>query len=265
MRKTLGWCVVLTCTAMLVGPETAYAQRQAGAFRTSTDGAKSSFNFTFGRFYPRPEEGRVDDDVLNGNRSFPQFLDFDIDDFRSTTFGVELLFPVGDYVEMGPGLFYMQRTVPTNYSLLLDDNLDEIEQDLSLRVIPLSFTVRVVPVPPSSPVQPYIGGGFGLFNWRYRESGSFVDFGDDPFDGDCTDDFDNCRVFETDPDEPFEASGWDFGPVFVGGVRVVGDAFSVGGELRWQRVEGDVPSDTFFGSKIDLGGWTFQGTIGVRF
>lgn len=264
MLKKLASCALLAGIVVLGLADVAFAQRRPPAV-TTRSATRQTFNFTFGKFFPRPELDRVPDDVLVGNLGFPQFLEYEIEDFRSWNFGVEWLFPVGSFVEIGPSISFSSRTVPTVYGQLLDEDLNEIEQDLNLRVIPISFTARVIPVPPSSPVQPYIGGGFAWLNWRYRESGSFVQFADDLDGGDCTDPFDNCRIFETEPDDPFEGSGNEFVPVFVAGVRLASGSFSLGGEARWQKGEGDLPPGTFFGSKIDLTGWTWQGTIGVRF
>jgi hypothetical protein len=40
----------------------------------------------------------------------------------------------------------------------------------------------------------------------------------------------------------------------------------VGGEIRYQRAHGDLPSDQgFSGRRIDLGGWTYAATFNVRF
>ena len=54
------------------------------------------------------------------------------------------------------------------------------------------------------------------------------------------------------------------GPVAFGGLRFAGDSFSAGGEIRYQRAEGDL-DNRFAGNKIDLGGWTYQFTFGFRF
>ena len=42
------------------------------------------------------------------------------------------------------------------------------------------------------------------------------------------------------------------------------DAFSTGFEIRYQHAKGDLGSD-FAAPKIDLGGWTYNFTAGVRF
>ena len=63
------------------------------------------------------------------------------------------------------------------YRDFIDSDGTEIDQDLELRIVPIAFTVRVLPFGQSTPVQPCFGGGLGIINWRYRETGEFVDFG----------------------------------------------------------------------------------------
>jgi hypothetical protein len=54
-------------------------------------------------------------------------------------------------------------------------------------------------------------------------------------------------------------------PVILFGVRYASDAFSAGFEGRYHWAEGDLDLVKFVPPKIDLGGWVFQGTFGVRF
>ena len=248
MLKKLGSCV-LVCIAVLAGTSSAYAQRTAPAF-SSADEAKHTVNFTFGLFTPFKDDARVEGDVLNANSTFlempPVGSGFDIDEFRSGTFGVEWLIPIGSFVEAGAGLSYQKKTVDTIYADFFDSDGSEIDQELSLRQVPLSFTVRGG-LFGDSPVQPYGGLGFNITRWKYSEIGEFIGENDLIFDGE------------------FEADGWSTAPVFLVGVKFAGDAFAVGIEFRrvW-NAEGDLPTE-FFGSKIDLGGSIVQGTLGVRF
>lgn len=116
-------------------------------------------------------------------------------------------------------------------------------------MIPVAFTMRVLPLGRSVPVQPYFGAGLGIINWRYSESGDFVDFGSA-----------NRRVFRGS----FVAEGNETGPVALGGIRFAGETLSAGFEARYQQATGDV-GEEFASPKIDLGGWTYQFTLGVRF
>jgi hypothetical protein len=44
----------------------------------------------------------------------------------------------------------------------------------------------------------------------------------------------------------------------------VGDTASAGFEIKYQKALGDL-DDNFAAPKIDLGGWTYNFTVGVRF
>jgi len=207
--------------------------------------AQQTVNFTLGYFAPLGEESRVSGDVLNVNRTF---LVFDVDDFGSASIGGEWLVPLGNFFEAGAGVSFSQQTVPSVYRDFVDPDGTEIDQDLQLRMVPLAFTFRLLPLGQSSPFQPYIGAGLGVVNWRYREAGEFIDFGA------------GGEIFE----DTFEESGSAAGPVALGGIRFAGRNASAGGEIRYQKADGDLPSD-FAGSRIDLGGWTYNFTVGVRF
>jgi hypothetical protein len=231
MRIRLATGVLLAAAAFVGAPGEALAQQ--------------TFNFTLGYFTPRGEDARVEGDVLNENRTF---LTFDIDEFNGASVGGEWLVPFGDYVEGGIGVSFSRRTVASVYTDFIDDDGTEIDQDLRLRLVPIAFTVRLTPLGRSSVVQPYIGAGLGIVNWRYSESGEFADF-----------DQGGAIFLDT-----FVADGSATGPVVVGGVRFAADAFSAGGELRYHAADAEL-DERFAGPRIDLGGWTYNFTVGYRF
>src|SRR5207253_2976971 len=108
----------------------------------------------FGYFAPKGEGARNNGDVLVANRDF---LAFDIKDFNGPTVGAEWLVPLGTYFEAGAGLSVSRRTVPSVYSNFTNVDQSEIQQDLRLRIVPVAFTVRVLPLGKHNPVQPYFG------------------------------------------------------------------------------------------------------------
>jgi outer membrane protein W len=220
----------------------------------ATASAQQTLNFTVGEFAVRGESGRVGAncsscgtsvDVLVADRDF---LTFDVKDFNGPTVGGEWLVPLGQFIEGGAGVAFTSRTVPSVYTNYVQANGSEVDQDLRLRTIPVSFTLRLLPLGQTSPVQPYVGGGVSVSNWRYTESGNFIDFDN------------NQAVFN----DTFTAKGTATGPVVLGGLRFASRTFAVGGEVRYQKAEGTVGSD-FAGTKLDLGGWTYQATAGIRF
>lgn len=207
--------------------------------------AQQTVNFTVGHFSPFDPNSRVSGDVINENLTF---LVFDPDEFGGASIGGEWLVSLGRFFEAGAGVSYTGQTVPSFYRDFIDSDGTEVDQDLHLRLVPIAFTVRVLPFGQSSPIQPYFGGGLAVINWKYRESGEFIDFGN------------NRQIFV----DTFEATGNSTGAVVLGGVRFAGRRFSAGGEIRYLNASGDLPID-FSAPKIDLGGWTYNFTVGARF
>jgi hypothetical protein len=225
-------CVVVSL-ASLLGADSAFAQQQ-------------QLNFSFGLFAVRGEDARVEGDALVVNRDL--YL-FDFKDFNGPSIGADYLVGLGDYFEVGAGIGYTSRAVDTIYDDFVRPDGTEIEQQLKLRVVPMTATVRVLPLGHTTPFQPYIGGGIGIYNWRYSETGDFVNFS-----------VVGQPVFR----ESYAASGTSIGPVAVFGLRFpVGNAI-VGGEMRYQKAEGDLDERDFLGPKIDLGGFHYSATVGFR-
>lgn len=208
--------------------------------------AQQTLNFTLGGFKPFGLDARVNDDVLVANR---EFLALDINDFDNFTMGAEWLVPAGSFVEFGAGVAFFRSTVPTVYRDFVASDGTEIAQDLRLRMIPVALTARIVPTGLSSPVQPYIGGGLAIINYRYSEFGDFIDFGAP-----------SRPVFSGS----FVSKGTEVGPVVLGGIRFGSDEFTAGGEIRYQKADAEL-SNEFAAPRLDLGGWTYQFTVGVRF
>jgi|RhiMethySRZTD1v2_1073278.scaffolds.fasta_scaffold10957_7 hypothetical protein len=211
----------------------------------ATASAQQTVNFSLGVFVPRGEDARVAGDVLNANRTF---LVFDVGDFTSASIGGEWLVPFGQYFEGGAGISFTRQSVDSVYADFVESDGREIEQTLRLRTIPITFTVRALPLGQSHAFQPYIGAGLAVINWRYAEFGDFIDF--------------NAanQIFTAS----YVADGTATGPVVVGGIRFGGQSLTAGGEIRYHAATADLPVD-FAGNKIDLGGWTYNFTIGVRF
>jgi len=221
----------LVCAAMLTLAQPAHAQQQ-------------TVNFTVGYFTPLGEDARTTGDVLNANRTF---LFFDINDFNGASVGGEWLVPLGRHIEGGIGVSFSTQTAHSVYQDFVDSDGTEIDQDLKLRLVPTTFTIRLLPLG-GNKFQPYIGGGLSVIAWRYAETGEFVDFNA------------GNTIFR----DSFVETGADVGPVVVGGARFAGRSLSTGFEIRYQKAEGDLNRD-FAGSKIDLGGWTYNFTVGWRF
>jgi Outer membrane protein beta-barrel domain len=234
----------LATAAALLAPVAAQAQiRQV----PSTE-HRQSIGATAGGFFPKGEADRVDGDTLLADLND---LLFEIGDFNGGSFSGEWLFTFGKYVETGVGVGFYQRTVPSVYRGFVNANGSEIEQDLKLRTIPITATVRFLPIGHGGSVEPYVGAGIGVFNWHYSEVGEFVDSSDG-------------SIFPA----RYKADGTAVGPVILAGIRVpFADVWDIGGEIQYQHAHGDTDKaqSQLLGDKIDLGGIHALFTMHIRF
>jgi hypothetical protein len=233
MRSRLGWVAAAVLGVGVLGADTAFAQQQ-------------SLNFSFGLFAVRGEDARVDGDALVVNRDL--YL-FDFDDFNAASLNAEYLVGFGEFLEAGAGIGFTSRGVDTIYDEFVRPDGSEIEQQLKLRIVPITATIRLLPLGQSAAFQPYVGGGIGIYNWRYSETGDFVDFS-----------VPGAPIFR----ESYTATGTSLGPVAVFGARFPIGSATVGGEVRYQKAEGELDERDFLGPKIDLGGFHYSATVGFR-
>jgi opacity protein-like surface antigen len=244
MRRTV-LLPSLLLTALAAAPQAASADLLIGG--------------NFGGFIPRGFEGRKTGDVIAENLTFRTYLDDDFDQdpvhklFTSVTFGGEVLFGLGDFVEAGVGINYFQSPEQESfYTDFTDVDGSDIFQTTQFKVVPLAVTARVFPIGRTTPVQPYVGGGVVFYHWNYKEDGEFIDFSDP-----------DLPIFPGD----FEDDGNAVGGTFLAGVRFpIGHRFLVGGEWRWQNGSADLaPELNFAGDKLDLGGNSVVATFHFKF
>ena len=165
------------------------------------------------------------------------------------TFGGEWLVALGNHAEAGLGLGFYSDSVDSNYRDLVHEDQTNIEQEFKLRIVPFTATFRFLPLGRDAAVQPYIGGGVGAVlvalhgDRRVRR-------------------LRRRRSFE----RPIIGDGGAAGPVILGGVRFRLGSWDLGGEIRYQKAEGELPPDQgFSGDKIDLGGFNYLVTVNIRF
>ena len=247
MIKNARIASVIFALVILLAPAAASAQiRQVS---TSSSGGNSAVNFTIGYFALKGLESRVDEDVLLNNLQNQHPLLFEVKDFNSVLVGAEYLAGLGRHFEAGVGVGFSQRTAPSVYADLTRPGDVEIEQELKLRQIPVTFSGRVLLLPRGSSVEPYIGAGLVAIRYRYSEVGDFI--------------APDLTIFP----ERYVAEGVATGPTVLAGLRAPVGNWTVGGEVRWQKAEAKKLRDQadFLGDRLDLGGWTANFTFGVRF
>ena len=237
--------MALTVCATLCAPAAASAQIQQVS---SSNSARQTVNFTIGYFALKGLDSRVTDDVLLNELQSAQPLLFEVKDFNSALFSGEYLFGVTPRIEAGVGVGYTQRTVNSVYERLTHADGTEIEQELKLKQVPVTFSGRFLVLPRGSVVEPYIGAGLIAIRYRYSETGEFV--------------ADNNDIFPA----RYVAEGTAYGPTVFGGLRAPVGNWLFGGEVRWQKAEATgLLNEGFIGDKFDLGGWTTNFTFGIRF
>ncbi len=239
------------------------------AFAAPAHAQSQAVSFNVGAFNLRGIDGRcpnvsltssgspllVNCDILGTELNAGQIdaLLFNLKDFNNATFGGEWLIGVGDMLEAGVGVaYYASGQVPSVSANYVNfDTGAEITQEIRLRVVPITATIRFLPLGRAHVVEPYIGGGIGIFAWRYSEAGQFL--------------FPNDVGGLDIRTNTYANSGTAIGPVILGGVRIPFGRYAVGGEIRWQKATGDLSLNDFLSDHVDLGGVNYQATFVVRF
>jgi len=213
--------------------------------------AQQSLSLNIGYFAVRGEGGRVAGDTIVANLyADPPFaLGYWVSDFNNITVGAEWLIPLGNFLEVGAGVNYYSETVPSWYPDLANTNGSDITQSLRLQTVPVTGTLRLVMTGRRAAVQPYVGAGVAIVPWSYSETGDFVDS--------------NLDIFRWE----YKDSGTAVGAVIFGGLRVaLNRKVALGTEFRYQMVDAPLdPSVGFQGTRLDLSGMTYQGSVIFRF
>jgi opacity protein-like surface antigen len=213
--------------------------------------AQQSLSFNIGYFGLRGEGSRVAGDTIVANlHADPPFaLGYQVSDFNNVTVGAEWLIPLGNFLEVGTSVNYYSATVPSFYPELTNDNGSEITQSLKLRTVPVTGTLRLVMTGRRAAVQPYVGAGVAIVPWNYSENGDFVDA--------------DYNVFQWN----YKDSGTAVGAVIFGGLRVaLNRKVALGGEFRYLMADAPLdPNTGFQGTRLDLGGMTYQASVIFRF
>ncbi len=245
----------LAAAALILAPAAAQAQIR----QVSSSDHRHAIGVTLGGFFPKggcdEAAGQIfvdDCHRTTGDTIVADLNDllFEIKDFRGASFSGEYLFAINEYLEAGFGAGFYKHTVNSVYRDVVNDDRSEIAQELELRIVPMTATVRFLPIGRGK-IEPYVGGGIGAFNWTYSEAGEFVDNSD-------------SSVFPA----RYSAKGTAVGPVFLGGIRApIADVWDIGGEVQYQHASGDTkPAESqLLGDKIDLGGFHLLFTMHIRF
>ncbi len=100
-------------------------------------------------------------------------------------------------------------------------------------------------------VLPYVGAGFGLYDWTLIEDGDFLDFGFFP-----------PALFN----DLFIESGEAFGTYYLAGIEVpIGSTWSLFAEGKWTQVDDEFTGDFAGLGTLDLSGDAYSAGIAFNF
>lgn len=178
-----------------------------------------------------------------------ELLTFAIDDFNNFAGSLEFGFPIEEHFDMSLEIGLYKATTFTEYRDFIDSEGYAIEQRLGLRIVPIVFSGKFLPIGKTSrkgvrgrteyrSIIPYIGGGVGLYLWRYEELGDYIDFSD-------------FSIYPTQ----FLSKGADLGLHLKGGVEVpIGSSVAFMAEISHHIIKAELSEDFVGFEKFDLGG-----------
>lgn len=197
-----------------------------------------SLNFKIGAFYPSMESDLWDVNLEN--------LAFDKSDMLGTYLGAELEFFMGRYFSFALEGGYYHQDVFTEYKEFEHEDGTPIYHDLSLKIASMEADLKIYPLGHRRLFNPFIGGGIGLYTWKYIQGGEFIDF-------------EEMTVFEGEAHTKTTTIGFNAKGGFVYRFR---RSMGISFEARYVYLKGQ-QSSLFEGfNKLDLSGLTLN--IGVQ-
>jgi opacity protein-like surface antigen len=171
------------------------------------------------------------------------FSNSDLDD---VIFGADYILHITPNVGLIFSGSYYQGSGTQAYRDFTDQHGAAIRHDTALDIS--TFTAGVIfHFAPQYPVDPYIGGGGGIYAYRLREAGDFVDFGQP-----------TLPVFS----DTLESNGTAFGYFILAGVDFrVSHTVSLFAEGRLSRANKNLTGDFQGAGKINLDGKQIAGGI----
>jgi hypothetical protein len=178
-------------------------------------------------------------------------LTFEKDDLNSFAFSVGYDHFLGDYVNLGGSVSFLEGdTDAIDRDFEFDDGTP-IFRTIRLQVIPLEASVKFLPAGRDAGIIPYIGGGAGIYFWEYEEFGDFV------INRNTNPEIISGTAFSDGADPGFHVEGGVYIPF--------GHSVAFAAEGKYWKAEGDLDPEGFdpLFEPLDLSG--FQITGGVSF
>lgn len=255
-----GWCACLPLVVVLlaVGVLPAAAQPGPASPRLSQDLPDGDFLFK----RPRGTLG-IRGGILVPREGSDLYtfvedqLTIDKGDFQSPLFAFELGYSPTTRLDIVGGFDFVRKSLRSEYRDFVDNNLQPIEQETSLRQHSLTGGVRFALVPRGravgslawipARVVPYVGGGGGFVFWEFKQVGDFIDVAD-------------SSIFT----DTFVSSGTSLSGHVLGGIDIqIYKRLFLTTEARYVWAQGELSSDFVGFDPLDLSG--FKLAAGINF
>ncbi len=165
-------------------------------------------------------------------------------DFEDFAFGIEYVRFLGPRMGVVVSGHFFEGDELLSYRDFVDELGFEIEHTTTLEISSFNLGLLYQLARRDAAIQPYIGGGGGLFIYRLDESGDFIDFFSPELD-----------IFNA----AFTAEGETFGYYFQAGVEVpLGRSWSIYADARWERAKDDLGDDLDGLGELDLSSRTIS-------
>lgn len=201
--------------------------------------AQNNLNFKIGLFVPSLSSDLWDVNIEN--------LTFNKEDFRDVYYAMEYEFFINRKLSLS---FETGRYKHEEYSMYRDYEYDDgspIYQNLSLKITSFELNFKIYPMGTRARIYPFIGGGAGLYAWKYEQWGDFIDFED----GTISDGY-------AESDKLSIGFNGRAGIVFR-----IRRSFGISVEARYIYLKDDLSSYFEGFEKLDMSGLTFN--FGVNF
>jgi len=237
--------LLLGAATLLVASAPAWSQDAQDSYRRhyrqggEDYDVRNEFRLWLGGFRPDGHSAYWDD----VRREF----DGSASDFQNVIGGGDFVFHLAPHVGLMVSASYWSGSSNLAYRNFLDQNNSRISHDASLDITSGTVAVIFWPAPPHSAINPYLGGGGGIYGWRLRESGDFIDFTQA-----------SLPVFTS----TLVASGTTGGYFFVAGADIpVGRRVSLFFEGRYTKASDTLNKDFGGFGRIDLSGGQIAGGV----
>ena len=172
-------------------------------------------------------------------------------EFEDAVAGIDYVYQMQSNFGLMLSADYFEGQQDQSYRDFEDNHGNRISHTSTLEITPLTVGLVVRLAPERSPVVPYVGAGGGIYAWRYRESGDFIDFGGS-----------TLPVFS----DTLEDTGAVLGYYVMAGLEIpISPYFSVFGEGRWDKADDELGGDFDGLGTLDLSGRRVMGGLAWHF